>query len=249
MNGKTDRRTVLGMLAASTALSQAPAVHRERRPNVLFLMTDQQRFDTIAALGNGLIYTPNLDRLVRRGVTFTNAYSPCPVCVPARYVIRTGCEPPTTRVFSNGPAKPLPGQAPTMTGRCGPYLGQAMQAAGYRTFGIGKFHTMPWDESIGYDVHLHSEELYATPDQRRRDSFASWIAQKHPAYDFQEGLMGERTEMCFGAVSQGVSKGAAFRWSLPHSLQSHFGRGAGVVRQHSDCGEGAGGGAGEERAA
>ena len=53
-------------------------------------MTDQQRFDTIAALGNEQIYTPNLDRLVRRGLTFTNAYSTCPVCVPARYTIRTG---------------------------------------------------------------------------------------------------------------------------------------------------------------
>lgn len=50
-------------------------------PNILFVMTDQQRFDTIAALGNGDIHTPNLDRLVRRGVTFTNAYSTCPVCV------------------------------------------------------------------------------------------------------------------------------------------------------------------------
>ena len=54
------------------------------RPNVLFIMTDQQRFDTIASLGNEQIYTPNLDRLVRRGITFTNGYSSCPVCVAAR---------------------------------------------------------------------------------------------------------------------------------------------------------------------
>jgi len=40
------------------------------KPNVLFIMTDQQRFDTIDALGNGHIYTPNLDRRVRRGVAF-----------------------------------------------------------------------------------------------------------------------------------------------------------------------------------
>jgi arylsulfatase len=52
------------------------------RPNILFVMTDQQRYDTIAALGNPLIWTPNYDRLVRRGVSFTNAYSSCPVCVP-----------------------------------------------------------------------------------------------------------------------------------------------------------------------
>src|SRR5438270_874985 len=71
------------------------------RPDILFIMTDQQRFDTIAALGNSHIYTPNLDRLVRRGITFSNAYATCPVCVAARYTIRTGCEPATTRVFSN----------------------------------------------------------------------------------------------------------------------------------------------------
>ena len=55
-----------------------------RRPDILFIMTDQQRFDTIAALGNSDIYTPNMDRLVRRGITFSNAYATCPVCVAAR---------------------------------------------------------------------------------------------------------------------------------------------------------------------
>src|ERR1043165_4135284 len=98
-------------------------------------MTDQQRFDTIAALGNRHIYTPNMDRLVRRGLTFENAYSTCPVCLPARYTIRTGCEPPTTRAFTNQPFPPVPGQAATMTGRCGPYLAQRMRSLGYRTFG------------------------------------------------------------------------------------------------------------------
>src|SRR5438046_235410 len=127
------------------------------QPNILFVMTDQQRFDTIAALGNPHIYTPNMDRLVRRGLSFSNAYSTCPVCLPARYTIRTGCEPPTTRAFLNQISPPVAGQADTMVGRCGPYLGQRMRTLGYRTFGIGKFHTWPWDEDLGYDVHLHSE--------------------------------------------------------------------------------------------
>ena len=160
-------------------------------------MTDQQRFDTIRALGNPLIYTPNLDRLARRGVVFTNAYSTCPVCVPARYTIRTGCEPPTTRTFFNGFAPPVAGQEAAMTARCGPYLAQTMKDLGYRTFGIGKFHTQPVEETLGYEVHLHSEELYGTPAERRRDAYASWIAQAHPAFDFIEGLMGERTEMYY----------------------------------------------------
>ena len=53
------------------------------RPDILFIMTDQQRFDTIAALGNSHIYTPNMDRLVRRGISFSKAYATCPVCVHA----------------------------------------------------------------------------------------------------------------------------------------------------------------------
>jgi arylsulfatase len=169
----------------------------ERKPNVLFLMADQFRFDAIAALGNSDIYTPNIDRLVNRGATFTNCYSPCPVCVPARYAIRTGCEPPRTGYYSNGKPHAGEGQADSVAGRCGPYLAETMKSLGYRTFGIGKFHSQPWNEKLGYDVHLHSEELYATPAQRKGDSFASWIATEHPAYDFIEGLMGERTEMYY----------------------------------------------------
>ena len=167
------------------------------RPNVLFVMTDQQRFDTIAALGNAHIHTPHLDRLVRRGIAFTRAYSTCPVCVPARYTYRTGCEPPTTRYFSNNPSDPAPGQAPEMEGRCGPYLARTMRRLGYRTFGIGKFHTHPVHEDLGYDVHLHSEELYGSPEGRRQDAYAAFIAREHPEYDFVENLMGERTEMYY----------------------------------------------------
>ncbi len=167
------------------------------KPNILYVMTDQQRFDTIAALGNGHIYTPNLDRLVRRGLSFTRAYSTCPVCVAARYTVRTGCEPAVTRRFSNRASPPVAGQADTMTGRCGPYLAETMRTHGYRTFGVGKFHTGPWDEDIGYDVHLHSEELYVTPEQRRGDAYAAWIAKEHPTYDYIEALQGERTEMYY----------------------------------------------------
>ena len=58
------------------------------RPNVVFLFTDDQRFDTIGALGNERIETPNIDRLVKRGVSFTNAYimggNSMAVCTPSR---------------------------------------------------------------------------------------------------------------------------------------------------------------------
>ncbi len=166
-------------------------------PNVLFIMTDQQRADTIAALGNPHIYTPNFDRLVARGVTFTNAYSECPVCVPARMTVYTGRTGPTTGIYGNAAPDLVEGQPADMEERCGAYLPRTMSRLGYRTFGIGKFHTQPWDADLGFEVHLHSEELYGTPDQRARDSYAAFIRTEHPAYDFIEGLMGERTEMYY----------------------------------------------------
>ena len=190
------------------------------RPNILFVMTDQQRFDTIAALGNEHVYTPNFDRLVRRGIAFTNTYSTCPVCVPARYTIRTGCEPPKLRIFTNGRSKPVPGQAETVEGRCGDYLARTMTGLGYRTFGIGKFHTQPWDEDLGYEFHTHSEELYATPDQRRRDGFAGWIAREHPEFDYIEALMGERTEMYYmPQVSPLPAELTVERWAADRAVE------------------------------
>lgn len=191
-----------------------------KRPNILYIMTDQQRFDTIAALGNPHIYTPNLDRLVQRGVSFTQAYSSCPVCLPARYTLRTGFEPPTTRTFSNGLSAAAPGQAETITGRCGPYLAQRMSQLGYRTFGIGKFHAAPWDEPLGFEVHLHSEELYGSPDQRSRDAYASWIASQHPAFDYIEGLMGERTDMYYmPQMSPMPAEITVERWAADRAIE------------------------------
>ena len=169
-----------------------------KKPDILYIMTDQQRFDTIAALGNSRISTPNIDRLVKRGVAFTNAYSTCPVCVPARCTVRTGCEPPRTALWLNGVPEPQPQQSQNMEDRCGSYLPRVMSRLGYRTFGIGKFHTMPdWDEELGYDVHMHTEELFNNPDQRSRDAFAAFIANEHPEFDFIEQLHGERTNMYY----------------------------------------------------
>ena len=171
------------------------------RPNVLFMMTDEQRFDTIAALGNPDIYTPNYDRLVRRGVAFTNAYTSTPVCVSARFTIRTGCEPPTMGKYMDqpwpdgNPAMPLPGQPADLMERCGPFLARRMAELGYRTFGIGKFHCRYYDDrELGYELALRSEENIR---DRSTDAYASFIDREHPEYSFIEQLHGERTDMYF----------------------------------------------------
>ncbi len=107
----------------------SPAVAAEPKPNVLFVLADDQRFDTIAALGNTEIKTPNLDKLVARGFTFTNTYcqgSMVPaVCTPSRTMILTG-----RSLFRI----PNP-QAKTYDG---PTLPTTFGAAGYATLHVGK---------------------------------------------------------------------------------------------------------------
>ncbi|WP_061962756.1 sulfatase family protein [Demequina aurantiaca] len=176
----------------STTSGITPA--EDSRPNVLFVMTDQQRFDTIASHGNSDIYTPNLDRLAKRGVAFDNAYATCPVCVPSRYTIMSGSEPTRTNIYDNE----LPeGSHETIVEKCGGYLPAEMSRRGYRTWGVGKFHTIPWNAELGFELQLRSEELYETPEARLGDAFAAWIAAEHPAFNWIEALMGERTDMYY----------------------------------------------------
>jgi len=123
------RWLVCGCVLPWLGLLFAGAVVRSgERPNVLFLFSDDQRWDTIAALGNDEIKTPNLDALVRRGTAFTHAY--CmgamqgAVCVPSRAMLMTGRS--LFRVPTNLLDVPL--------------WPRAMTAAGYATFGTGKWH-------------------------------------------------------------------------------------------------------------
>lgn len=75
---------------------------RTSRPNILWYCTDQQRFDTIGALGNPHVHTPNLDKLVQEGVAFTHAYCQAPICTPSRASFLTGRYPSTIGVNANG---------------------------------------------------------------------------------------------------------------------------------------------------
>ena len=60
------------------------------KPNILLITTDQQRFDTINALGNQHIYTPHLNWLIDNGIAFSRCYSGSPICMAARATIMTG---------------------------------------------------------------------------------------------------------------------------------------------------------------
>jgi arylsulfatase len=119
-----------------------------KQPNILFIMTDQQRSDTIHALGNQEIRTPVLDSLVREGTTFTNCYTPAPVCVAGRSATITGIPPHQNGCTSNG-ASPHHLKS----------IMQVLQEQGYYTHGIGKMHFNPDSEAMwGFDSRDISEE-------------------------------------------------------------------------------------------
>lgn len=123
---------------------------KDKKPNVLLFFTDQQRADTIAALGNSIIETPNLDRLCMEGAAFTSAYTPSPVCVPARCSMMYGQYPCRTRCYENDGAMPEDGR---------PSIMDVLSAAGYRTHGIGKCHfTRDWRALRGFQSREMQEE-------------------------------------------------------------------------------------------
>ena len=72
-----------------------------KRPNLLFIITDQQRFDALSYAGNSVLETPNMDRLAREGAWFENTYTQCAVCGPARASMLTGHSLANTQVISN----------------------------------------------------------------------------------------------------------------------------------------------------
>jgi len=102
------------------------------KPNILLFFTDDQRFDTIRALENDQIHTPNLDALVGRGTTFTHAHIPGgtsgAVCMPSRAMLHTG----RTLFHLNYEGQEIPESHTT--------LGECLRSAGYSTFGTGKWH-------------------------------------------------------------------------------------------------------------
>ena len=102
------------------------------RPNVLFFFTDDQRFDTIAALGNDAVSTPTLDRLASQSAVFTHAHIPGgtsgAVCMPSRAMLHTG----RTLFHLDDRGQEVPDDHVL--------LGEHFRRAGYETFGTGKWH-------------------------------------------------------------------------------------------------------------
>lgn len=128
------------------------------RPNILLIYTDQQRFDTIRALGNSRISTPHLDRLTREGVAFTHATTPSPVCLANRWSLHSGQWTDTHRCYSNH----HPGIRPPTD------IPAILRQAGYVTGLSGKNHSFltaddfdEYDDNPALETHPRWQDYLA----------------------------------------------------------------------------------------
>ncbi len=132
------------------AFTQRAFSQEETKKNLLFIVTDQQRYDALGYAGNTVIKTPNLDRLAEQGAYFRNAYTACAVCGPARSSMLTGSRVESTGVNSNSQTYYYDGDG-VMTM---PTFDEILAENGYRCEYYGKWHALS----------SHAE-VYANPVQ------------------------------------------------------------------------------------
>jgi arylsulfatase A-like enzyme len=132
----------------------------QSNPNILLICSDQHRYDSIGANGNSTVYTPNLDKLAAGGINFTNAFTPCPICTPARASLLTGQWSfkhlnITIPNWTEAPRTHKPGL---------PTFPEVLKKKGYSLDYIGKWHLdyagemMP--EQLGFDTYISEDEYF-----------------------------------------------------------------------------------------
>lgn len=140
---------------------------KQQMPNILLITCDQLRADFVGACGCDFVSTPSIDRLAMEGCTYTNAYSPNPVSIPARHNLLTGL---TARYhgfddnYFGAAAKSCPWYLPTFP--------QILNDNGYETTAIGKIHFQPERRATGFDFFQCIAEI---PGSREMDDYAMYL--------------------------------------------------------------------------
>ncbi len=119
------------------AMAQSAFTQAGQKPNLLFIMTDQQRYDALSCAGNTVLRTPHLDRLADQGAYFSRAYTPCAVCAPARASILTGHTVEHTGANTNARSYYVDRELLTM-----PTFDEILADQGYHCEYYGKWHTV-----------------------------------------------------------------------------------------------------------
>jgi arylsulfatase A-like enzyme len=147
---------MVGTLAAPALMCAAA-----RRPNILYIMTDDHAWNEMGCAGNRIIRTPNLDRLAKEGVRFDNCFCTNSLCAPSRATCLTGTYSHVNGVMGNSEAKDAP---PEYMRREIPTYPELLKKAGYKTAMIGKWHLS--DQPRGFDFYniLPGQGVYMDPE-------------------------------------------------------------------------------------
>ncbi len=165
-------------MGATAAMAAPSATALKDRPNILWICTDQQRWDTIRSLGNSYIRTPHLDRLAASGVAFENAYCQSPICTPSRASFLTGKYPSSVHGCMNGNDR-WDAAAPLVT--------KLLADAGYDCGLAGKFHLSGAQGRIepraddGYRVFHWSHHPH--DDWPEGHAYIDWLRAEGHDYD------------------------------------------------------------------
>lgn len=123
------------------------------RPNIVFILSDQHAANVLGCYGDSIVRTPNIDALAQSGVVFDNAYTPAPLCVPARMSLLTGRYPSQQTCWTNSDS--LASDIPTFA--------HALGAVGYAPTLMGRLHAIGPDQLHGYvrrEVGDHITDWY-----------------------------------------------------------------------------------------
>ena len=137
-----------GLKSAAIVDNSSIPKENSKKPNILILMVDQQRPDSLGCYGSKIAKTPNIDAIASDGILFENCYVQNPLCCPSRYSMLTGQYPHCHGVVANW-YEPRPDQKSFAE-----YLGRA----GYQSAAIGKMHLTPWYDNFGFDGRIIAEQ-------------------------------------------------------------------------------------------
>lgn len=133
-----------------------------RQPNIVLIMTDQQRVDTIRQWGYSYMHTPAMDRIARNGVSFTQAFAPAATCVASRAALFTGMYPHNTGAYAFYP-----------WGHQRNWV-QDLAEGGYRCANIGKMHFIPEFEFTGFQERIIVENPTSPPSYLKGGPEDAW---------------------------------------------------------------------------
>jgi len=185
------------------------------KPNIIIIVADQLRYDSLGASGNKIVKTPNVDAFAKQGVVFDNAYSSCPICSPYRGQLLTGCFSHINGVVDNEYKL----RTDLLT------LPQVLGSVGYSTGFVGKLHLgygpYPPEKRYGFDYmaayNMPRWDFRYYENEKGPIPVDKWPPEKETdlTINYIENHVGEKKDTPFALV---------LIWPLPHWPYDYYPR-------------------------